>query len=51
MKGIVTIGLLAALLSLTACAETGQYPVGGGQCGPTDPVQKLDAADCVVPGR
>ena len=51
MKGIVKIGLLAVLLGLTACAEAGQYPVGGGQCGPTDPVQKLDAADCVVPGR
>ncbi|MDX5350137.1 MAG: hypothetical protein LPJ95_05450 [Paracoccaceae bacterium] len=50
MKRFVTIGLLAAVLGLSACAETGQYPVGAEQCTPTDPVQTLDVRDCVVPG-
>lgn len=50
MNRLLTLALLVATLGLTGCAETGSYPVGGAQCGPTDPVQQLDAADCVVPG-
>ena len=42
--------ILAATLGLSACAETGTYPVSADQCGPSDPVKDLDAADCVVPG-
>lgn len=50
MKRLVTITLLTTALVLSACAETGTYPLGEGQCKPTDPVQDLDAADCTVPG-
>lgn len=50
MDRILKVILLAVTLGVVGCAETGQYPVGGDQCGPTDPVKQLDAADCVVPG-
>jgi hypothetical protein len=50
MIRIFNILLLAAALALSACAETGTYPGSSDQCGPTDPVKDLDAADCVVPG-
>lgn len=50
MKRLVTITFLTTVLVLSACAETGTYPLGEGQCKPTDPVQDLDAADCTVPG-
>lgn len=50
MTRIFTLLLIASTLGLTACAETGTYPVSSDQCGPTDPVKTLDAADCVVPG-
>lgn len=40
---------LAALAVLTACEDTGLYPVSNEQCGPSDPVLDLDAADCTVP--
>lgn len=51
MKRLVTITILTAALMLSACAETSTYPLGEGQCKPTDPVQDLDAADCKVPGN
>ncbi len=50
MTRSLTVGLVAMLLALAGCAATGEYPMGGGQCGPNDPVQKLDVKDCVVPG-
>ncbi len=50
MNRAFSILLLAATLGLTACAETGTYPVSSDQCAPTDPVKTLDADDCVVPG-
>jgi hypothetical protein len=50
MTRLVTITLLTTALLLSACAETGTYPVSDDQCKPTDPVQDLDAADCTVPG-
>jgi hypothetical protein len=50
MNRVITILSFAAMLALSACADTGTYPVGGDQCGPTDPVKDLEAADCTVPG-
>ena len=50
MSRILTLLILAASLGLSACAATGTYPVSDEQCGPTDPVKNLDAADCMVPG-
>ncbi|MEJ8561977.1 hypothetical protein QTO30_12635 [Yoonia sp. GPGPB17] len=40
---------LFAVLVLAACAQEGQYPITGEECGPNDPVLTLDAADCGVP--
>jgi hypothetical protein len=50
MTRLMTVVLLAASLGLFACAETGTYPLGEDQCKPTDPVQTMDASDCIVPG-
>lgn len=50
MSRILTLLMLAATLGLSACSGTGTYPLSDDQCGPTDPVKDLDAADCVVPG-
>ena len=50
MTRLLTVALLAATLGLSACADPGTYPLGEGQCKPTDPVQTLDASDCTVPG-
>lgn len=49
MKRLVQICLLSATLGVLGCTETGRYPVSDDQCGPTDPVKGLNAADCVVP--
>jgi hypothetical protein len=50
MKPILAATLLIAALTLTACENTDTYPISGEECGPNDPVQTLDAADCAVPG-
>jgi len=50
MNRLVSFLLFAAALGLCACDQTGTYPMSADQCGPTDPVKDLDAADCVVPG-
>lgn len=50
MSRVLSFLLLVGALGLSACAETGTYPVSAEQCGPADPVKTLDAADCVVPG-
>jgi hypothetical protein len=50
MKPILGAFLLILCLGLTACENTGTYPISGEECGPNDPVQTLDAADCAVPG-
>ncbi|MEX0320333.1 MULTISPECIES: hypothetical protein [unclassified Ruegeria] len=42
------LALTAFLTLLAACTEPETYPVSGEECGPTDPVQELDASDCVV---
>ncbi len=36
-------------LGLAACTEPETYPVSGEECGPNDPVQSLDAKDCLPP--
>jgi hypothetical protein len=39
---------LAASLALSACTpHSDSYPVSGAPCGPDDPVQDLDARDCL----
>lgn len=40
---VATLGMM-----LTACDDTTRYPVTAEQCGPDDPVLRLDAADCNV---
>ncbi len=46
----ILVLLLAAAAVLSACEKsTETYPVTGEQCGPNDPVKKLDADDCFVP--
>lgn len=46
-KTLAALMLAAALLS--ACENTNEtYPISGEECGPNDPVQTLDAADCAV---
>ena len=42
--------LLVSALGLAACEPQGTYPITGESCGPDDPVQDLDAANCTVPG-
>ncbi len=44
-----TAAFVVTCLALSACADTGTYPISGDQCGPSDPVQTLDASDCQVP--
>lgn len=42
--------LVAAATVLSACEKSADtYPVTGEQCGPNDPVKKLDAEDCYIP--
>ena len=48
MPKIFLLVTLTALL-LSACAEPGRYPVSGAECDPDDPVQGLDASDCIPP--
>ena len=48
-KSLIALIMVCGVL-LTACENNGEtYPVSGEQCGPEDPVKKLDAADCIVP--
>lgn len=50
MRATLPISTLMICLALLAgCATTETYPVSGEQCGPNDPVQGLDVADCVPP--
>ncbi|WP_170479366.1 hypothetical protein [Ruegeria arenilitoris] len=47
-KTLAALLMISALL-LGACEkESETYPVTGEQCGPEDPVQTLDAADCDI---
>ncbi len=49
-RNSVLVLLMMAAAVLSACENTAEtYPVSGEQCGPEDPVQTLDAADCNVP--
>jgi hypothetical protein len=41
------IVFLAAFIALTGCTDTDHYPITGDACGPSDPVQELDASECV----
>jgi hypothetical protein len=49
MKPFATLLLLCCCLGLAACEEPepATYPVTGEPCSPDDPVQGLDARDCV----
>ena len=46
MKPASVIAPLVLLIFLAACEDDKKYPVSGEDCGPDDPVQTLDAADC-----
>ncbi|MCL6282990.1 hypothetical protein M3P21_05530 [Ruegeria sp. 2012CJ41-6] len=43
------LAAVATLALLGACTKEDTYPVTGEQCGPDDPVKKIDVADCYVP--
>ena len=48
-KSLVALLMISAAVP-SACENTSDtYPVSGEQCGPEDPVKKLDAADCYIP--
>lgn len=51
MRGFTVTVLLSCLLGLTACAATTTttYPLSGLPCSPNDPVQGMNAGDCVPP--
>ncbi|WP_299360330.1 hypothetical protein [uncultured Paracoccus sp.] len=51
MKPVAIAVLLSSLLVLTACgeAEVTNYPMSGEPCSPDDPVQTMEASDCVPP--
>ena len=44
---VLTAAVLVAVLS--ACGAPDRYPLSDDTCGPNDPVQTLDARDCVMP--
>ena len=50
MARFMTVASFLVMFGLSACSEPGTYPLGEDQCKPTDPVQKMDAKDCMVPG-
>lgn len=49
LRSFTTLMALTLTLGLAACEEPTTYPVSGEECTPGDPVQGLDAGDCVVP--
>lgn len=49
MKILSTLALLATLLSIVGCTDPDHYPISGQECNPGDPVQTLDANDCMPP--
>lgn len=46
---LIVLSLISAQLLLAACTQPGTYPISGEACGPDDPVQQLDAGDCLSP--
>ena len=48
-RGIAVLTLPVLALLLAGCQEPTTYPISGEECDPNDPVQTLDAADCMVP--
>lgn len=48
MKVLQTTACVLMLVALVACEPAQTYPISGEACGPDDPVQSLDAADCVI---
>jgi hypothetical protein len=49
MNHLLRIFFLTLTLAVLGCAKPGHYPISGEDCGPNDPVQTLDAADCTAP--
>lgn len=47
MRALLLFPVLAA--ALLACSAPGTYPISGEECDPDDPVQGLDASDCIPP--
>ncbi|MBY6006674.1 hypothetical protein KUV62_22310 [Salipiger bermudensis] len=48
MKPLAMLLALAGLITLAACEGHDSYPLSGEPCAPEDPVQELDARDCVI---
>ena len=48
MKPLAMILALAALFALGACEGHDSYPLSGEPCAPDEPVQELEARDCVI---
>ncbi|MFD1342323.1 hypothetical protein [Litorisediminicola beolgyonensis] len=51
MRTILMVVALFVPFGLAGCAGTAPttYPISGESCSPADPVQDLDATDCVQP--
>lgn len=49
MKFISLVMACVAFSTLTGCTDPDHYPISGQECSPDDPVQDLDAHDCVPP--
>ncbi|WP_169730805.1 MULTISPECIES: hypothetical protein [Leisingera] len=45
----IVLSLVSLQLLLAACTAPDTYPISGEECGPSDPVQDLDASDCLTP--
>lgn len=50
MKLICSLFAVLLVLQIAGCVREGTYPITGQECSPDDPVQRLDASDCVPPG-
>ncbi len=48
MRLFQMLAILFAAITLSAC-EPETYPISGEECGPNDPVQELDATNCLPP--
>lgn len=49
MPKVAVFPLLLAAALLAACEGPNRYPISGEECKPGDPVQGLDASDCIPP--
>lgn len=49
MKTLTALLALLTLLAVAGCTPPETYPISGERCEPGDPVQGMDASDCMPP--